>query len=123
MPAQVVVVLREHVLANKTAEALINAGYEAIAMHNSMAALQVLETARSIELLITSAHFPGHQPNGRALVRMTRMRRPELKVIFANGQDTKPHIVDDDIFIPTPTDPLALAGAAEKLLHATSNSN
>jgi DNA-binding NtrC family response regulator len=116
MPARVVVVLREHALANKTAEALINAGYDAVALRNSMTALQVLETARTIELLITSAHFPGHQPNGLALARMTRRRRPELKVIFANGQDTKPYVVKDGTFIPTPIDPLALAGAAEMLL-------
>jgi len=42
MPARVVVVLREHALANKTAEALINAGYDAVALRNSMTALQVL---------------------------------------------------------------------------------
>jgi hypothetical protein len=42
MPARVVVVLREQALANKTAEALINAGYDAVAMRNSMAALKVL---------------------------------------------------------------------------------
>jgi hypothetical protein len=116
VPARVVAVLREHALANKTAEALINTAYDAVALRNSMTALQVLETARSIELLITSADFPGHQPNGLALARMTS--RPELKVIFANGLDTKPYVVKDGIFIPTPTDPLALAGAAEMLLRA-----
>ena len=46
MPARVVVVLREQALANKTAEALINAGYDAVAMRNSMAALKALEAAR-----------------------------------------------------------------------------
>ena len=47
---------------------------------------------------------------------MTRRRRPELKVIFANGRDTEPYVVKDGIFIPTPIDPLVLAGAAEMLL-------
>jgi DNA-binding NtrC family response regulator len=118
MPARVVLVLREQALANKTAEALINAGYDAVAMRNSMAALKVLEAARRVELLITSAYFPGHQPNGLALARITRRRRPELKVIFTNGRDTKPYVEKDGVFIPTPADPLALAGAAEMLLRA-----
>jgi hypothetical protein len=64
MPARVVVVLRERILGRQTAEALITAGYDAIALANSMAALRALEEAKDIELLITSAHFPGHQPNG-----------------------------------------------------------
>jgi hypothetical protein len=49
---------------------------------------------------------------------MTRRRRPELKVIFANGRDSKPYVEKDGVFIPTPADPLALAGAAKMLLRA-----
>ena len=42
MPAHIVVVLREPMLAGKTVEALAKAGYNAIAMINSMAALEAL---------------------------------------------------------------------------------
>ena len=118
MPARVVVVLRERILARQTAEALISAGYDAIALTNSMAALQTLEAAKNIELLITSAHFPGHQPNGLALARMTRQRRPGLKVIFANGPETEPHVRQDGAFIPTPTTPESIVEAADRLMKA-----
>jgi DNA-binding NtrC family response regulator len=118
MPARVVVVLRERILARQTAEALISAGYDAIALTNSMAALQALEAAKNIELLITSAHFPGHQPNGLALARMTRQRRPDLKVIFANGPETEPHVRHDGAFIPTPTAPESIVEVADRLMKA-----
>ena len=119
MPAQVVVVLREALLAGKTAEALTRAGYHAIAMTNSMVALQALEAATNIELLVTSTHFPGQQPNGLALARMTRVRRPSLKVIFADGPETKPHVARDGTFIATPTTPEAVVEAADELLRGS----
>lgn len=118
MPAQVVVVLRDGPLALKIAESLVKAGYDAIAMTDSMAALNALEAARDIELLITSAEFPDHRPNGLALARMTRRRRPELKVIFVNGADMKPHVEEEGIFIATPTSPEAVVAAAEELMKA-----
>jgi DNA-binding NtrC family response regulator len=116
VPARIVVVLREPVLAGKTAEALVQAGYHAISIPTAMRALMALEEARDIELLITSAHFPGRQPNGLALARMTRQRRPELKVIFANGPDTQPFVRHDGAFIPTPTSPDSIVELADKMM-------
>ena len=116
MPARIVIVLREAVLAEKTAEALVKVGYHAIAIANAMKALMALETAKEIELLITSAHFPGRQPNGLALARMTRQRRPNLKVIFANGPETQPHVRHDGAFIPTPTTPDSLVELADRMM-------
>ena len=111
-------VLRDEKLADKTAESLTKAGYPAIAMATSMEALHALETAREIELLITSAEFPNTQPNGLALARMTRRQRPNLKVIIANGMDTKPYVEKDGIFIPTPTTPDIIVATAEELIKA-----
>jgi DNA-binding NtrC family response regulator len=119
MPAQIVVVLREPVLAGRVATALIAAGYEAVAFSNSMSALHMLEDAESVELLITSAEFQPKQPNGLALARMTKLRRPALKVIFANGPDIRPHVQDDGLFIPTPTTPASIIETVEKLMEQT----
>jgi DNA-binding NtrC family response regulator len=116
MPALIVVVLREPTLADQTADALSKVGYDAIAMSDAMVALRALETASSVELLITSADFPDGQPNGLALARMTRLKRPKLKVIFANGPETKPHLEKNGLFIPTPTTAETLAEAAAKML-------
>jgi hypothetical protein len=112
MPARVVVVLRERVLASKTAETLISTGYNATVLTNARVALQALEAAKNIELLITS------QPNELALARMTRQPRPDLKVIFANGPETEPHIRHDGAFIPTPTTPGFIVEVADKLMKA-----
>ena len=116
MPAHIVVVLREPMLAGRTVEALAKAGYNAIAMINSMAALEALEAAETVQLLITSAEFPGRQPNGAALARMTRQRRPSLKVIFADGPELHPYVQQDGAFIPTPTTPDTIAELAEKMM-------
>lgn len=116
MPARIVVVLRDSVLAGKTAEGLTGLGYNAIALTNSMTALDALEAARDIELLITSTYFPGRQPSGLALARMTRQRRSSLKVIFANGEDTRPHVEKDGFFIPTPTTPEAIIIVADEVM-------
>jgi DNA-binding NtrC family response regulator len=118
MPAQIVVVLREHALADRTAEALTEAGYETLAIRNSLDALRVLETAHSIELLITSANFSERQPNGLAIARMVRTKRPHLKVIFANGPDTEPHVAEDGTFIPTPTTAELIVYTAKKVMKA-----
>jgi DNA-binding NtrC family response regulator len=103
-------------LAGRTAEALNKAGYQAIAMTNAMTASQKLEVAQDIELLITSADFPGRQPNGLALARMTRQRRPNLKAIYVNGPDTEPHVRSDGAFIPTPTTPEPIVQMADRMM-------
>ena len=116
MPARIVVVLREPELAVQTADALVGAGYDAIALSNSMTALSVLEAADSVELLITSADFLPNQPNGLALARMTKLRRPDLKVIFTDGPDLAPHVREDGLFIPTPATPGPIVETVEKLM-------
>lgn len=109
-------VLRDPGLAAETAEALTEVGYEAMAMTSSMGALRALEAANTIELLIASADFPDSQPNGLALARMTRLRRPQLRVIFTNGPEKRPHVEKDGVFIPTPTTPNAIVEVAERLM-------
>lgn len=118
MPARVVVVFREATFADETAAALIEAGYEAVAMSDSMQALDVLEGATTVELLITSANFYPSQPNGQSLARMTKLRRPSIKVIFANGPEIAPYVDGDGTFIPTPVTPAQVVEAARQMLSA-----
>jgi CheY-like chemotaxis protein len=49
-------------------------------------ALQELESARRLDLLISDIVMPG-RVNGLALSRMARMRRPDLKVIYITAYD------------------------------------
>jgi hypothetical protein len=83
MPARVVVVLGEaDGLAQRTVETLLADGIDAVALPNSMAALDALEASRKIELLVTCPEFPGGPPNGIALARMARLKRPEVTILF-----------------------------------------
>ncbi len=116
MPAQVVVVLREAELGAQAAAALQAAGYDALAIADSMQALRALEQGRRAELLITSVNFERGKPNGLALARMTRLRRPELKVIFTNGADSEQHVSDDGTFLLSPLRPDRLADAVARLI-------
>ena len=106
MPARIVVVLNNPKLADATVSALRANGFDALAVHDSMAALALLEQAEDIELLVTSTYFQEGKPTGAALALMTKIRRPELRVIFAGD----PHLAAllDDIgqLIAEPVSPL-----------------
>ena len=58
-------------------------------------ALEDLESARPVDLLITDIVMPD-RVHGVALSRMARMRRPELKVIYLTAYDI-PGVEDDAI--------------------------
>ena len=82
MPARIGVVLDEPGFAERTAYLLQRAGFDAKPMPDPHAALEALENAHKIELLVTCAdHGPG-KPNGISLALMARRRCPGLKVIF-----------------------------------------
>ena len=82
MPARIVVALNEPGFADRAAAVLAERGYDAKALPDSMAALDALEGAYRIELLVTCPNFSAGKPNGVALVRIARRRRPDLKVLF-----------------------------------------
>jgi CheY-like chemotaxis protein len=63
------------------------AGYESIAVNSTMAALNVLDSPRKIDLLLTDIVMPKGQPNGLTLGRMARMKRLNLKVMLITGYD------------------------------------
>jgi CheY-like chemotaxis protein len=76
------VVLDEPGFAERTAALLLDRGYEAMALVDPMVALEALEDAERIELLITSMDHGDGKPNGIALARMARLRKPHIKVLF-----------------------------------------
>jgi hypothetical protein len=85
MPARVVVALAGSEftdLAEQIASALKRSGIDAAAFTASMPALTELEGAQSVEVLMTSIRFAPNTPNGVALARMARVRRPQIKALF-----------------------------------------
>ena len=66
------------------------AGYESIAVNSTMAALNVLDSPRKIDLLLTDIVMLKGQPNGVTLGRMARMKRLNLKIVLITGYDDLP---------------------------------
>jgi DNA-binding NtrC family response regulator len=119
MPSQVVVVLRDEVLAKETAERLNQEGYRSLVLTNSIIALDAMQAAREVELLITSVDFPEGQMHGLALARMTRRRRPNLVVIFVDDADLRSHVEKEGAFIPTPPTPESIVAMVGGFLRKT----
>lgn len=88
MPARILLVLDEPGFGEKAAQLLSGAGYDVAAISDPHAALDALEGARTIELLVTCADYGPNRPNGIALARMARLKRPGIKVIFVGTEDT-----------------------------------
>jgi CheY-like chemotaxis protein len=76
MPSRIVLVHDDQEFLEPALEALRRAGYDVVAFQDSMAALDALEHPTHIELLITRIRFPEGTPNGAALARMARIKRP-----------------------------------------------
>src|SRR5271155_4651531 len=82
MPARIVVAHDDPGFVDNTVMALRAAGYDVAAFGDSMSAFAALEAADRVEVLITRLLFPEGTPNGAALGRMTRLKRPGVKVLF-----------------------------------------
>lgn len=79
----VLVVEDETVVRGLIVEELRELGYQAIEAVDGPKGLDVLQSRRRIDLLITDIGLPGL--NGRQLVDAARAVRPELKVLFMTG--------------------------------------
>ena len=65
------------------AEVMDELGYAALEATDAESAMQALDGASRLDLLITDIGLPG--TNGRQLAEMARARRPGLKVLFITG--------------------------------------
>jgi DNA-binding NtrC family response regulator len=104
------------VFSEATARVLRAAGFEVSVAPDHRLALEDLESARPIDLLITDIVMP-ERVNGVALSRMAQMRRPGLKVIYVTGYDIQG--VDDEVDGPLlrkPIDEGQLVAEAKRLL-------
>jgi hypothetical protein len=91
IPSQIVVAFEEAEFAGKVADALRNTDRTATAFHDSMRALDALEAAVKLEVLVTGTEFGPGRVNGIALARMARLKKPDVKVLFIGKSDHKPH--------------------------------
>jgi CheY-like chemotaxis protein len=66
------------------AEVLEELGYNVLQAENGASGLQILESHRRLDLLVTDVGLPGGM-NGRQLADAALVTRPELKVLFITG--------------------------------------
>ena len=101
MPARIVVVHDDFDFVQSVVASLQAAGYDTVAFSDSMSGIDALEHPKRIELLITRVRFPAGTPNGEALARMARLKRPGIKVLFTSFPEVRQHT--DGPRIPTAT--------------------
>lgn len=117
MPATVVVVLNDPDFAAKVVRSLMEAGHDAIAFPDPMVALNSLEDAHQIELLVTSVDHPPGKPNGVSLVLMARTRRPGIRAIFV-GPSSAAHWVGGLGALMAPVDVEEMVASITAMLEA-----
>jgi CheY-like chemotaxis protein len=74
-------------------------GYDVVEAETGAAGLEILQSARRIDLLVTDVGLPGGM-NGRQLADAALSNRPELKVLFITGYAEKAVIGDGDLQPP-----------------------
>lgn len=102
MPARIVLVHDEPEFVCATLTVIRRAGYDIIAFMDSMSGINALEHPKHIELLITRVRFPAGTPNGAALARMARLKRPGIKVLFASFAEVRQHVDGLGQLLPRP---------------------
>jgi DNA-binding NtrC family response regulator len=117
MPGRAVVVHDGPDFAEQTATTLREVGFDAASFSDPMAALDALENANSVELLVTCLEFGPGKPNGIALALMTRTRRPGIKVLLTGPLDLAPYAEGIGQFIEAPVSVEETVAAAVRLLH------
>jgi hypothetical protein len=117
MPARIVVALDDRALADRVVSELKTLGQDALAFADSMTALTVFEDhLETIQVLIISLVFPPGQPNGVALARMARLRRPGIRAVFVGEADLEPHTAGLGKLVVPPVTVETLASLAMALL-------
>jgi DNA-binding NtrC family response regulator len=119
MPALVLIVHNDAETRQLAVTALSAAGHETIGFEDPMKALDEIEAASDIRLLVTRVDFGEGRVNGIALARMFKARVPGSKVAFVAFPDNQIHTEGLGDFLPMPLDPQALVDVVNRLLLST----
>jgi hypothetical protein len=102
MPARIVIVLIEPGFADQAASELQAQGQDALPLADPMTALDLLERAERLEVLVTGVDFAPGKPNGIALGLMARSKRPGIRVLFVGPAELEKHADGIGTFITSP---------------------
>src|SRR5215472_7155977 len=117
--ARIFIVHDDPAFSQDVRSALEAAGHTVAAFNDPMVALDALEDRR-IELLITRANFGPGKLNGIALVRMLRLKNPDVRVIFTAIPELEGHAEGLGEFLAAPVRVDDVVAMAERLLQSPS---
>ena len=116
MPGRIVIVHDDPAFVDQIATALKLGGHRVATFIDPLVALDGLEAAPSVDLLITRVQFPAGKPHGIALALMARRRCPGLKVLFCALPEFQKNAEAFGEFLPTPIAVPDLLDAVDRLL-------
>lgn len=116
MPAQMVIVHNDTEFTGPVSRCLREDGYDVMVFPDPLVALNALEAAERVELLITRVEFPAGRSNGRALALMARRRRPGVKVLFVCRPQFRKDVEDLGEVLTRPASIAEVVEAATRLL-------
>jgi DNA-binding NtrC family response regulator len=116
MPARIVVVHDEPQFREFVVTALLVAGYDTKAFAGSMAAIEALEAAQRIELLITRVRFPEGTPHGVALASMALTQKRAVRVLFVAREENREHTEGLGEFLAVPVTGPELVATVNRML-------
>lgn len=102
MPARIVLVESDAEFVEQASTALEANGYSVAAYLESLRAIEALDHARQVQVLVTEVLFPPGQPNGLSLALMAIHKKPGVRVIFMGPPELQHHTTGVGKFLPAP---------------------
>lgn len=116
MRAEIVIVHPDSLTASRLAFAFQARGWTVRHYADPLLAMDALEQANLIKLLVTCVAFHDGRSNGISLALMTRSRRPNVKLIFMCAPGDEQHARELGECVALPTDVPAVVEKGEALL-------
>jgi len=114
--ARIVVVHDDPELTGRIVSALERAGHEVSAFAEPIAALELLEAALRVDLLVTRVRFAARKSHGVSLALVAKSKQPGLKVLFLTKREHTGHVKGVGEYLLTPFDMPDFMAAVERLL-------
>ena len=116
LSASVVIVHDDPSFLEAAADAIRNVGHSVAVFGDPTTALNALEGAGHVDVLITRGRYPKGQPNGVSLALLLRTKQPGLKVVFTALAEYEQHFEGIGVFLPLPVDMPELVETVARLI-------
>jgi len=116
MARQILLVHDDPAFTGAASGALREAGYEVMVFPDPLVALNALERAEHLDLLITRVEFPAGRSNGASLALMARIKQPGAKVLFLCRPEHRHEVADLGEILPLYVFPSEIVAAAARAI-------